>query len=435
MNEEYWQPQIETMPRKELEQLQLKKLRQTISIALNSKMYKHKFDELHITPDSIKTLDDIRKIPFTTKQDLRDNYPFGLVCGDMKDAVRIHSSSGTTGHPTVVVYSRHDIDSWANMIARNMYMVGCRNTDVFQNSSGYGMFTGGLGFQYGAEKLGATTIPAAAGNSKRQVMFIRDFGTTCLHAIPSYAIRLAEVFKEEGIDPRSTKLRTLFIGAEPHTNEQRLKIERLLGVKAYNSYGMTEMNGPGVAFECKQQNGMHLWEDNYIVEIIDPETLEPVPDGETGEMVLTTLDRTMMPIIRYRTRDITRIIPGECECGRTHRRIDRIKGRTDDMFIIKGVNVFPMQVEKILIQYPGIGSNYIITLDTIADNDVMTVEIELEDMKSDTYPELQEMARTIQRALKDEILLTPRVKFVKKGTLSVSDGKAVRVKDLREGRM
>ncbi|WP_418551767.1 phenylacetate--CoA ligase family protein [Prevotella sp.] len=435
MNEEYWQPQIETMPRKELEQLQLKKLRQTISIALNSKMYKHKFDELHVTPDSIKTLDDIRKIPFTTKQDLRDNYPFGLVCGDMKDAVRIHSSSGTTGHPTVVVYSRHDIDSWANMIARNMYMVGCRNTDVFQNSSGYGMFTGGLGFQYGAEKLGATTIPAAAGNSKRQVMFIRDFGTTCLHAIPSYAIRLAEVFKEEGIDPRSTKLRTLFIGAEPHTNEQRLKIERLLGVKAYNSYGMTEMNGPGVAFECKQQNGMHLWEDNYIVEIIDPETLEPVPDGETGEMVLTTLDRTMMPIIRYRTRDITRIIPGECECGRTHRRIDRIKGRTDDMFIIKGVNVFPMQVEKILIQYPGIGSNYLITLDTIADNDVMTVEIELEDMKSDTYPELQEMARTIQRALKDEILLTPRVKFVKKGTLSVSDGKAVRVKDLREGRM
>lgn len=435
MNEEYWQPQIETMPRKELEQLQLKKLRQTISIALNSKMYKHKFDELHITPDSIKTLDDIRKIPFTPKQDLRDNYPFGLVCGDMKDAVRIHSSSGTTGHPTVVVYSRHDIDSWANMIARNMYMVGCRNTDVFQNSSGYGMFTGGLGFQYGAEKLGATTIPAAAGNSKRQVMFIRDFGTTCLHAIPSYAIRLAEVFKEEGIDPRSTKLRTLFIGAEPHTNKQRLKIERLLGVKAYNSYGMTEMNGPGVAFECKQQNGMHLWEDNYIVEIIDPETLEPVPDGETGEMVLTTLDRTMMPIIRYRTRDITRIIPGECECGRTHRRIDRIKGRTDDMFIIKGVNVFPMQVEKILIQYPGIGSNYLITLDTIADNDVMTVEIELEDMKSDTYPELQEMARTIQRALKDEILLTPRVKFVKKGTLSVSDGKAVRVKDLREGRM
>lgn len=435
MNEEYWQPEIETMPRKELKELQLYKLRQTIKTAMNSPMYKKRFEELYITPDSIKTLDDIRKIPFTTKQDLRDNYPFGLVGGDMKDAIRIHSSSGTTGHPTVVVYSKHDIDSWANMIARNMYMVGCRNTDVFQNSSGYGMFTGGLGFQYGAEKLGATTIPAAAGNSKRQIMFIRDFGTTCLHAIPSYAIRLAEVFQEEGIDPRSTKLRTLFIGAEPHTNEQRLRIERLLGVKAYNSYGMTEMNGPGVAFECKRQNGMHLWEDNYIVEIVDPQTLEPVPDGETGEMVLTTLDRTMMPILRYRTRDLTRIIPGECECGRTHRRIDRIKGRTDDMFIIKGVNVFPMQVEKILIQYPGIGSNYLITLDTIDDNDIMTVEVELDDMKSDVYPELQKMTKAIQRSLKDEILLTPKVKLVKKGSLPQSDGKAVRVKDLREGRM
>lgn len=435
MNEEYWQPEIETMPRKELKELQLYKLRQTIKTAMNSPMYKKRFKELHITPDSIKTLDDIRKIPFTTKQDLRDNYPFGLVGGDMKDAIRIHSSSGTTGHPTVVVYSKHDIDSLANMIARNMYMVGCRNTDIFQNSSGYGMFTGGLGFQYGAEKLGATTIPAAAGNSKRQIMFIRDFGTTCLHAIPSYAIRLAEVFQEEGIDPRSTKLRTLFIGAEPHTNEQRLRIERLLGVKAYNSYGMTEMNGPGVAFECKRQNGMHLWEDNYIVEIVDPQTLEPVPEGETGEMVLTTLDRTMMPILRYRTRDLTRIIPGECECGRTHRRIDRIKGRTDDMFIIKGVNVFPMQVEKILIQYPGIGSNYLITLDTIDDNDIMTVEVELDDMKSDVYPELQKMTKAIQRSLKDEILLTPKVKLVKKGSLPQSDGKAVRVKDLREGRM
>ncbi len=320
------------------------------------------------------------------------------------------------------------------MIARNMYMVGCRKSDVFQNSSGYGMFTGGLGFQYGAEALGATTVPAAAGNSKRQIMFIKDFGTTCLHAIPSYAIRLAEVFREEGVDPASTKLHTLFIGAEPHTDEQRRRIERLLGVKAYNSFGMTEMNGPGVAFECKEQDGMHLWEDNYIVEIVNPDTLEPVPDGEIGEMVLTTLDRTMMPILRYRTRDLTRIIPGQCKCGRTHRRIDRIKGRTDDMFIIKGVNVFPMQVEKILVKYPGLGSNYLITLETIDDNDTMTVEVELDDMHTDVYPELQRMTRDIQRALKDEILLTPKVRLVKKGSLPVSEGKAVRVKDLREGR-
>lgn len=434
MNGEYWQPEIETMPREELKKLQTEKLRRTIETALNSPFYGQRLGRLGITPDSIKTVGDIRKIPFTTKQDLRDNYPFGLVAGDMKDAVRIHSSSGTTGHPTVVVYSRHDIDSWANMIARNMYMVGCRDTDVFQNSSGYGMFTGGLGFQYGAEKLGATTVPAAAGNSKRQIMFIRDFGTTCLHAIPSYAVRLAEVFREEGLDPRETKLHTLFIGAEPHTDEQRRRIERMLGVKAYNSFGMTEMNGPGVAFECKRQDGMHLWEDNYIVEIVDPDTLEPVPDGEYGEMVLTTLDRTMMPILRYRTRDLTRIIPEQCPCGRTHRRIDRIKGRTDDMFIIKGVNVFPMQVEKILAQFPGLGSNYLITLDTVDDNDIMTVEVELDSMPTDVYPELQKMTKNIQRALKDEILLTPKVKLVGKGSIPTNDGKAVRVNDKREGR-
>lgn len=433
-NVEYWQPELETMPRQQLETLQVEKLRRTIDICLQSPFYKRVLGERGITSDTIKTIDDVRRLPFTTKQDLRENYPFGLVGGNMKDAIRIHSSSGTTGNPTVVTYSRHDIESWANMIARSMYMVGCRDTDVFQNSSGYGMFTGGLGFQYGAEKLGATTVPAAAGNSKRQIMFIRDFGTTCLHAIPSYAIRLAEVFHEEGIDPRSTKLHTLFIGAEPHTDEQRRRIERLLGVKAYNSFGMTEMNGPGVAFECQEQNGMHLWEDNYILEIIDPDTLEPVPDGEIGEMVLTTLDRTMMPILRYRTHDLTRILPGDCPCGRTHRRIDRIKGRTDDMFIIKGVNVFPMQVEKILVKYPGLGSNYLITLDSEGDNDVMTVDVELDGLNTDVYPELQRMTKDIQRALKDEILLTPRVRLVKKGSLPQSEGKAVRVKDLRPGR-
>ena len=434
MNNEYWQPELETMPREQLKKLQVAKLRRTIGVCLQSPFYIKRLGELGISPDSINKVEDIRKIPFTTKQDLRDNYPFGLVGGNMKDAIRIHSSSGTTGHPTVVIYSHHDIDSWSNMIARNMYMVGCRDTDIFQNSSGYGMFTGGLGFQYGAEKLGAVTIPAAAGNSKRQIMFIKDFGTTCLHAIPSYAIRLAEVFQEEGIDPCSTKLHTLFVGAEPHTDEQRRRIERMLGVKAYNSFGMTEMNGPGVAFECKEQNGMHLWEDNYLLEIVDPETLETVPDGEIGEMILTTLDRTMMPILRYRTHDLTRIIPGDCPCGRTHRRIDRIKGRTDDMFIIKGVNVFPMQVEKILVQFPGLGSNYLITLDTEDDNDIMIVEVELDDMNTDVYPELYNMTKRIQRALKDEILLTPRVKLVKKGSLPVSEGKAVRVNDLRTGR-
>src|SRR5574344_2399071 len=434
MNNEYWQPELETMPRKELEALQVKKLKEAINVCLQSPFYKKRLGELGITADSIQSVADIRKIPFTTKEDLRENYPFGLVGGDMKDAIRIHSSSGTTGHPTVVVYSRHDIESWANLLARSMYMVGTRDTDVFQNSSGYGMFTGGLGFQYGAERLGCTTVPAAAGNSKRQIMFIQDFGTTTLHAIPSYAIRLAEVFQEEGIDPRTTSLKRLFIGAEPHTDEQRRRIERMLGVNAYNSFGMTEMNGPGVAFECKEQNGMHLWEDCYIIEIVNPDTLEPVPDGEIGEMVLTTLDRTMMPLLRYRTRDLTRIIPEPCPCGRTHRRIDRIKGRTDDMFIIKGVNVFPMQIEKILVQFPGLGSNYLITLDTEDDNDIMTVEVELNELSTDNYIELENTRKEITRQLKDEILLTPRVKLVKKGSLPQSEGKAVRVKDLREGR-
>ena len=304
--------------------------------------------------------------------------------------------------------------------------------DVFQNSSGYGMFTGGLGFQYGAERLGALTVPAAAGNSKRQIKFITDFKTTALHAIPSYAIRLAEVIQEEGIDPTSTSLKTLVIGAEPHTDEQRKKIERMLGVKAYNSFGMTEMNGPGVAFECQEQNGMHFWEDCYLVEIIDPETGEPVPDGEIGELVLTTLDREMMPLLRYRTRDLTRILPGECPCGRTHLRIDRIKGRSDDMFIIKGVNIFPMQVEKILVQFPQLGSNYLITLETVNNQDEMIVEVELSDLSTDNYIELEKIRKEITRQLKDEILVTPKLKLVKKGSLPQSEGKAVRVKDLRQ---
>lgn len=435
MNNEYWEENIETMSREKLHELQLQRLKKTIGIAADAPYYKKVFEENNITPETVQTLDDIRKLPFTVKADMRANYPFGLLAGDMKDAVRLHSSSGTTGAPTVIVHSQHDLDSWANLVARCLYMVGLRNTDVFQNSSGYGMFTGGLGFQYGAERLGALTVPAAAGNSKRQIKFIRDFGTTALHAIPSYAIRLAEVFEEEGIDPvKDTKLTTLLIGAEPHTDEQRKKIEKMLGVKAYNSFGMTEMNGPGVAFECKEQDGMHFWEDCYLVEIVDPETLEPVPEGEIGELVLTTLDREMMPLIRYRTRDLTRIIPGKCPCGRTHIRIDRIKGRTDDMFIIKGVNVFPMQIEKTLMQYPQLGSNYLITLETKDNQDEMIVEAELNDLCTDNYIQLESLRKEITRQLKDEILLTPKLKLVKKGSLPQSEGKAVRVKDLRDNK-
>jgi len=434
MTSKYWEEEIETMPRPLLEKLQVERLKRTIEIAAHSPYYSKVFAAHGITSDSIKHIEDIRKLPFTTKPDMRANYPFGLVAGDMRnDGVRIHSSSGTTGTPTVIVHSQHDLDSWANLVARCMYTAGVRKTDVFQNSSGYGMFTGGLGFQYGAERLGALTVPAAAGNSKRQIKFITDFKTTALHAIPSYAIRLAEVFQEEGIDPRSTTLKTFFIGAEPHTEEQRRKIETLFNVKAYNSFGMTEMNGPGVGFECTEQNGMHIWEDCYVLEIINPETGEPVPDGEIGEMVLTTLDRQMMPLIRYRTHDLTRVIPDECPCGRTARRIDRIKGRSDDMFIVKGVNIFPMQVEKVLVGHPELGSNYLITLSN-EDADEMIVEAELNELSTDNYIELQQLQKAISREMKDEILLTPKIKLVKKGSLPQSEGKAVRVKDLRKNK-
>ena len=434
MSTQYWEEEIETMSREKLQELQLQRLKKTINIAANSPYYKEVFSKNGITGDSIQSLDDIRKIPFTTKSDMRANYPFGLVAGDMKsDGVRIHSSSGTTGNPTVIVHSQHDLDSWANLVARCLYMVGIRQTDVFQNSSGYGMFTGGLGFQYGAERLGCLTVPAAAGNTKRQLKFISDFGTTALHAIPSYAARMYKVMQEMGIDPRrDTKLRTLIIGAEPHSEEQRRRIEDMLGVKAYNSFGMSEMCGPGVAFECQEQNGLHIWEDYYIVEIIDPDTLEPVPEGEVGELVLTTINREAMPLLRYRTRDLTRILPGECPCGRHHKRLDRMKGRSDDMIILKGVNIFPIQIETILLQFKELGSDYLITLETAESNDEMTVEVELSQLFTDDYGRLQALTREITRQLKDEILVTPRVKLVPKGALPKSEGKAVRVKDLRK---
>ncbi len=430
---EYWEEGIETMKRSELEKLQVERLKNTINSASQSPFYNKIFKENNITAESIQSLEDLQRIPFTTKEDLRNNYPFGLAAVPLEKVVRLHSSSGTTGNPTVVLHTQKDLDAWANQVARCMYMVGLRNTDVFQNTSGYGMFTGGLGFQYGAERLGAMTVPAAAGNSRRQIKFIMDFGTTALHAIPSYATRLAEVFEEIGMNPRrDTKLTTLCIGAEPHSEEQRKRIERLLGVKAYNCFGMSEMNGPGVAFECKEQNGLHIWEDYTIVEIIDPKTLKPVKEGEVGELVLTTINREAMPLFRYRTRDLTSFVPGDCPCGRTHRKIARFQGRSDDMIIVKGVNIFPIQIETILMGFKELGMNYLITVETIGNNDEMLVEVELGDLYSDDYTELQALTKKITHQLKDEILITPRVKLVGKGSLPQSEGKAVRVKDFRK---
>ena len=429
----YLHKEMETMTRPEIEKLQLERLKKTVNHCMNSPFYKKRFEEINLKPEDIQTLDDLRKIPFTTKQDLRDTYPFGIASVPLEKATRLHSSSGTTGNPTVILHTQKDLDEWANAVARCLHMVGLRPTDVFQNSSGYGMFTGGLGFQYGAERLGMLTVPAAAGNTKRQIKFMTDFGTTAVHAIPSYAARIYEVMEEMGVDPRrDTKLKTLIIGAEPHSEEQRRRIEQMLGVKAYNSFGMSEMCGPGVAFECTEQNGLHSWEDYYIVEIVDPETLEPVPEGEVGELVLTTINREAMPLLRYRTRDLTRILPGECPCGRHHARLDRMKGRSDDMIILKGVNIFPIQIETILLQFKELSTDYLITLETVDTNDEMTIEVELNELFTDDYARLQALTREITRQLKDEILVTPRIKLMPKGALPKSEGKAVRVKDLRK---
>ena len=429
----FFHPELETLSRSGIDALQSERLRATVRHCMESPFYKRRFAECGLTPDDIRTPADLYKIPFTTKQDLRDTYPFGIASVGLDRCVRLHSSSGTTGNPTVVLHTARDLDQWAEAVARCLWMVGCRPDDVFQNSSGYGMFTGGLGFQYGAERLGMLTVPAAAGNTLRQLKFITDFGTTVLHAIPSYAGRLYEVMCQIGIDPRrDTKLRTLVIGAEPHSEDTRRRIEEMLGVKAYNSFGMSEMCGPGVAFECPEQNGMHIWEDYYIVEIVDPDTLEPLPDGEVGELVLTTINREAMPLLRYRTRDLTRILPGDCPCGRVHKRIDRMKGRSDDMIILKGVNIFPIQIETVLMKYPELASDYLITLETSGDNDLMRVEVEFKEQFLDDYARLQNLEKEITHRLRDEILVTPKVRLVPKGTLPVSEGKAVRVKDLRK---
>ena len=429
----YWENELETLNRKDLEKLQVKRLKSTIQSAMNSPYYGNLYKQMGLSTDSVKSVADIQKLPFTTKQNLRENFPYGFLGLPTKELIRLHSTSGTTGNPTVIFHNRHDIDSWANLMARSLFCAGVRDTDVFQNICGYGLFTGGLGFQYGVERLGCLSIPAGAGNSPRQIKLMQDYGTTAIHAIPSYLNRLYEVFLEEGLDPRKdTKLHTFVIGAEPHTEEQRQRIEEMYGVKAYNSFGLTEMNGPGVAFECTCQNGLHIWEDAYLVEIINPETLEPSADGEVGELVLTTLDRQAMPLIRYRTRDLTRILPGTCACGRTHIRLDRITGRSDDMFIVKGCNIFPMQIEGVLMKVPEVGADYLITLKTIDGNDEMIIEVEVKkDWFNGDISRLDKLTKQLTALIRDEVLVKPIIRLVEPNSLPKPDGKAVRVKELR----
>jgi len=429
----YWQKEIETLDRAGLEALQLERLKTTLRQAVHSVYYARVFSELGIDPDGIKSLADVRKLPMTTKDDLRDHWPYGFLAVPRDELVRMHSSSGTTGRATVVFHTANDIGQWAELVARSLYMTGMRKSDVFQNMMTYGLFTGGLGFHYGAEKIGALTIPAGAGNSKRQIQLMQDFETTAIHVIPSYALHLTTVFTEMAVDPRrDTKLRFAYLGAEPHSEKMRRRLEDFYGFKAFDSYGLSEMCGPGVAFECPVQNGLHLWEDHFLLEILDPATLAPVPDGEEGELVLTTLVREGMPIVRYRTKDLTRIVDGPCECGRTHRRIERIKGRTDDMMIIKGVNIFPIQIERKLMGIPGVGNNFVIILERAEFTDLMTIKIEV---RRETFmgdlKQLEALRRRIVEELKSDILITPKVDLVEPDSLPKSEGKAKRVIDNR----
>lgn len=429
----YWDKEIECLPRRELEALQLERLLETIGHAQKAPFYRDRFAKEGLSPASVRTLDDLRRFPFTTKQDLRDGFPDGFLAVPKEDVVRVHASSGTTGTPTAVYHTRGDLDRWAGLVARCLYMAGLRRSDVFQNCMSYGLFTGGLGLHYGAEKLGAMVVPSGVGNSRRQITLMRQFGTTAVHIIPSYALKLLETFREMGLDPRKdTRLRIAVVGAEPHSEEIRKRIEEAYGVFAPNSYGLSEMNGPGVAFDCPHKTGLHLWEDSYILEIVDPKTLEPVPDGEMGEIVLTTLCREAMPLIRYRTRDLARVLPGPCPCGRTHRRLSRIQGRSDDMFIVKGVNIYPIQVEQVLMGFAEVGNNYVIQLDRQGVTDRMTVKIEAsEALLVRGLESLQDLARRITHALREEILLTPEVELVEPGSLPATEGKAVRVVDNR----
>ncbi len=427
----YWNKDVETLDRGSLERLQLERLNATLERASQAPFYKRLLSRDGFR--KITSLSDISRLPFTGKPDLRDAFPYGFLAVPLERVVRLHSSSGTTGNPTVIYHTKEDIEAWQDLVARCMYMVGVRKTDVFQNMMGYGLFTGGIGFHYGAEKLGAMTIPIGPGNSKRQIWFMREFGTTVIHILPSYALRLAGHVREMGLDPRKDlKLRIAFIGAEPHTEETRRKIEETWGIKAYNSYGLSEMCGPGVAFECPEQRGMHIWEDQFYVEIVDPETGAVLPEGECGELVLTSITRIGTPLLRYRTRDLTRIIPGPCPCGRTHRRVDRILGRSDDMMIINGVNVFPQQIEQTLMRIPGVGSNYLIEIHEENFMDKLHVSVEMAaDAFQGTLSGLEGLQAHVLALLKEETGVTPVVKLLEAGSLPAAEGKAVRVVDKR----
>ncbi len=430
-----WDQELETLPREALENLQLKRLVATAErVYANVPFYRRKLDEARFRPGDIRSLKDLRYLPFTTKIDLRDHYPFGLFAVPMEQVVRIHASSGTTGKQTVVGYTRQDIETWAEVMARSLAASGAQKTDIIHNAYGYGLFTGGLGIHYGAEKMGASVIPISGGNSKRQIIIMQDFGSTVLTCTPSYALYLAETAEEMGVDIKKLKLRVGIFGAEPWSEKMRDEIERKLNIDAIDIFGLSEIIGPGVSIECiEAKRGLHIFEDHFIPEIINPQTGEVLPYGEKGELVFTTITKEAFPLIRYRTRDISVLYPQPCKCGRTHVRMERVSGRSDDMLIIRGVNVFPSQIESVLMNVKGVEPHYLLIVDRQGNLDTLEVQVEVNEKGvSDEVRELQVMGRGIEKDIKDLLGVTAVVKLVEPKTIQRSEGKAQRVIDKRK---
>lgn len=430
----YWNKSYECMPREKLQELQLERLKRMVNrIYHDVPFYRNKFQEKGLMPEDVKSLEDLQNLPFTTKVDLRDNYPYGLFTVPLEQIVRIHASSGTTGKPTVVGYTRNDISMWSELMARCLVAAGAGPHSVIQNAYGYGLFTGGLGVHYGAERLGASIIPISGGNTAKQIMIMQDFGSTVLTCTPSYAIYLAEVLAESGIDPASLKIQAGIFGAEPWSENIRKDIEKKLKIKAYDIYGLSEIMGPGVAIECECQDGLHVWEDHFIPEIIDPVTLKVLPYGEQGELVITTITKEGIPILRYRTRDITTIKPEPCACGRTHLRISRLQGRTDDMLIIRGVNVFPTQIESVLLEIGEVEPHYQLVVRRDGSLDTLEIKVELsEALFSDRISNLENLEKRIRDRIQSTIGVNAKVALVEPKSLPRSEGKSQRVVDLRK---
>lgn len=430
----YYQPDIETMSREDLEALQLERLQALVKrVYQKIPFYKESFDKVGINPEDIKSLADLTKLPFTVKQDMRDAYPFGLFAVPRKDVVRVHCSSGTTGTATVVGYTQKDLENWGDCFARALYGAGCGSDSTLQIAYGYGLFTGGLGAHNGGERAGCTVLPMSTGNTKRQVRLMKDFDVDCLCCTPSYALNIAEVAQEEGYDIHEFPIHAGILGAEPCSEATRAEIEQKMGIQVYDIYGLSEVMGPGVACECEKQHGLHVCEDQFIIEILDPKTLQPVPDGEWGEVVFTTLCKECSPLVRYRTRDISRILVGECECGRTFRRMDRIAGRTDDMMILRGVNVFPSQIEEEIVSFPEIAPQYQLILTTKGTLDHAELRVEtVPEFPFDEIRRLEKLKKDLQKALKENLQIAVDVKIVEPKTIERAEGKAKRIIDMRE---